>query len=155
MFNLILDLWKVSIQKSQIKKDIDDFNQMIIQIHDMKKSNMPIGSVDIDGMQDYLIGSISIIIDRKKNLCKECCNKYNEIRCKIIEEIEDIKKQELHYIDGNQIRIAYEDACVNLINFLKKEENIIDFLLIKDNPIIWDDVDCERIRNVIQKSVNP
>lgn len=155
MYYLFLDLWKISIQHSQIKKDIDDFHQMINKIHSMKKLNAPIVSIEIDGMQDYLTGSISIIIDRKKNLIKECCDKYYEIKCKIIQEIYNIKNKEQSYIDGIEVKIAPDTAYINLINFLEKEESTINFLLITDKPIIWDNIDCERIKHAIQKCINP
>jgi hypothetical protein len=116
---------------------------------------MPVPSIEIDGMQEYLIGSISIIIERKKDLLKECDKKYGEILYKIKEEIDDIKKQELNYIDNIEIKIDYDSVCVNLTKFLEKEDSRITLLLIKDKPIILEDVDFERIKHAIKKSVNP
>lgn len=157
MYYLILDLWKVSIQQLKIKKDINDLYQMINQIHDMKKDNinMPVSSIEIDGMQEYLIGSISIIIGRKKDLFTECGKKYKEILCKIKEEIDDIEKQELNYIDNIEIKIDYDIVRDNLTKFLEEEDSRIRLLLIKDKPIILEDVDFERIKHAIKKSVNP
>jgi hypothetical protein len=157
MYYLILDLWKVSIQQLKIKKDINDLYQMINQIHDMKKdnTNMPVRSIEIDGMQEYLIGSISIIIERKKDLFTECGKKYEEILCKIKEEIDDIKKQELNYIDNIEIKIDYNIVRDNLTKFLEEEDSRITLLLIKDKPIILEDDDFERIKHAIKKSVNP
>jgi hypothetical protein len=118
-------------------------------------TNTPIVSVEIIGMQDYLIGSISIIIERKKNLLTDCCVKYSELKCMIKHEIDEIKKQKSNYIDGNEVKISHEAICINLTNFLEEEDSRIDCLLNKDKPIMWEDINFERIKHEIQKSVNP